>query len=91
MLDLRAHARAEAGVEVRERLVEQEDEGLLDERPTERDALLLAARQLARLALRRWLMSRFSATAFTRESISALGRCWSLSPKAMLSYAVMCG
>ena len=51
MLDLRAHARAEAGVKVRERLVEQEHDGLLDERPTERDALLLAARELARLAL----------------------------------------
>ena len=42
---------AQRGVEVGERLVEQEDERLLDERPAERDALLLAARQLARLAL----------------------------------------
>ena len=52
MLDLGAHPAAERGVEVAERLVEEEDERLLDERPAERDALLLAARELARLAVR---------------------------------------
>ena len=36
---------------MRERLVEEEDQRLLDERPAERDALLLAAGHLARLAL----------------------------------------
>ena len=42
---------AQPGVEVGERLVEQEHERLLDQRPTQRDALLLAARHLAGLAL----------------------------------------
>ena len=50
VLDLGAHPAAQGGVEVAERLVEQEDRGLLDERPAERHALLLAARELARLA-----------------------------------------
>ena len=51
VLDLGPHPAAQAGVEVAERLVEQEDERLLDERPTERHALLLAAGHLAGLAL----------------------------------------
>ena len=51
VLDLGAHPGAERGVEVAERLVEKEDERLLDQRPPERDALLLAARQLGRLAV----------------------------------------
>ena len=51
VLDLGPHPAAQAGVEVAERLVEQEDQRLLDERATQRHALLLPARHLARLAL----------------------------------------
>ena len=51
VLDLGPHPAAQAGVEVAERLVEQEDERLLDQRAAERHALLLAAGHLARLAL----------------------------------------
>ncbi len=49
--DLRAHLHAQAGVEVRERLVHQEDPRLAHDRAAHRDALALAAGELARLAL----------------------------------------
>ena len=45
--DLRADAPPELGVEVRERLVEQQHAGLEDERAGHRHALLLATRELA--------------------------------------------
>ncbi len=50
--DLGAHLHAQARVEVRERLVHQEDPRLADDRAAHRDALALAAGELARLALR---------------------------------------
>ena len=49
--DLLAHRAAQARVEVRERLVEQQHRRLEDQRARERDALLLAARELARQPL----------------------------------------
>ena len=49
--DLGAGLDAQLGVEVRERLVHEEDRGLADDRPAERDALALAAGQLLRLAI----------------------------------------
>ena len=45
-----AHLRAQAGIEIRKRLVEQVDAWLAHERPAERDPLPLPARQLPRLA-----------------------------------------
>ena len=50
-LQLELHLLAELQVEGAERLVEQEHARAVDERAGERDALLLAARELARLAL----------------------------------------
>jgi hypothetical protein len=50
-LDLGAHLDAELGVEVRQRLVEQEDLRMPDERAADGDALPLAAREVARLAV----------------------------------------
>ena len=50
-LDLGAHGQPQRGVEVGERLVEQQELRLLDQRAGERDALLLAAGQLARPAV----------------------------------------
>lgn len=47
---LAAHVLAQAGVEVRQRLVEQQQVGLDDDGAGKRHALLLAARQLCRLA-----------------------------------------
>src|SRR5690348_268233 len=49
--DLEAHLAAEVRVEVRQRLVEQQDAGIGRERARERDALLLAARKLARVVI----------------------------------------
>ena len=51
LADLDPHLLAELGVEVRERLVEEEQLRLDDERAGQRHALLLAARQLAREAV----------------------------------------
>ena len=48
--DLAAHGEAEAGVEIRQRLVEKEELRLLDQGAGERDALLLAARHFATAA-----------------------------------------
>ena len=50
-LDLGAHRDAQLGVEIRERLVEQEDLGIAHDGAAHRDALALPARELARIAL----------------------------------------
>jgi hypothetical protein len=50
-LQLHAHLHAELGVEVRQRLVEQEHLGLLDDGPPDGDALALPARELRGLAV----------------------------------------
>ena len=47
-LDLRAHLGAQLGVEIRQRLVEQEDLGLADDGAAHRHPLPLAARELRR-------------------------------------------
>ena len=49
--DLDPHLDAEHGVEVGERLVEEEDLRLADQRPADGDALALAAGELGRLAV----------------------------------------
>ena len=54
-LDLGAHLHAQLGVEVRERLVEQEHLRIAHDRAAHRDALALPAGQLARLALEQFL------------------------------------
>ena len=51
ILDLGPHLGAQAGVEVRERLVEQEHARRADDRPSHRDTLPLTARQLTRQAI----------------------------------------
>ena len=51
LLDLEPHLGAQLGVEVGERLVEEEHADLLDQRPADGDALPLAARELRRLAV----------------------------------------
>ena len=53
LLDLLSGARAQLGVEVRQRLVEQEHGRLADQRARERDTLALAAGELARAPLRK--------------------------------------
>jgi len=49
------HLLAQVGVERRERLVEQEQQGTIDERARKGHALLLAATQLGRTGLREFL------------------------------------
>jgi hypothetical protein len=49
--DLGAHLEAQLGVEVRQRLVEEEGIGLTHDRPPHRHPLALPARQLGRLAV----------------------------------------
>ena len=51
LLQALAQLRADLDVERAERLVEQQDRRLVGERPRERDALLLAARELALVAV----------------------------------------
>ena len=86
------HLHAQGGIEVGERLVEQEDLGLADDGAADRDPLALAARQLLGLALQQ------------RAEVQDVGRLgrpcasappWTRRPaagvKAMLSATVMCG
>ena len=51
LADLDSHLHAQFGVEIGERLVEQEGRGLAHDRPSHGDPLALPARKLARLAL----------------------------------------
>ena len=46
-LDLAAHGQAQAGVEIRQRLVHQKRRGIAHDRPRQRDPLALPARELA--------------------------------------------
>ena len=74
LLDLEPHLRAQLGVEVGERLVEQEHRGLAHDRAAHRDALALAAGELARLALEKRRRARGSPPPCRRaSSISASG------------------
>ena len=50
-LELILHLAPELQIERAQRLIEQQDRGIDDERPRERHALALAARQLMRLAV----------------------------------------
>ena len=49
--DLEAHLFAQIGVEIAERLIHQKNLRLDDQRARQRDALLLAARQLRRITV----------------------------------------
>ena len=49
--DFRAHLDAQLRIEIRQRLVEQEDRRIADNRASDRDALPLAARKLCRPSL----------------------------------------
>ena len=90
--DLEPHLHAQRRVEVGERLVEQERLGLAHDRAADRDALALAAGELARLAIqivgqverrRRLRDLLFDHVAAAASAI--------FSAKAMLSRTLMCG
>ena len=92
LADLDPHLLAQLGVEIGERLVEQQHVGPDGQRAGQRHALLLAAGELARQARRR---SRRAAPArsasSTRVSISAFGSLRISRPKATFCATVMCG
>ena len=72
LADFGAHATAQAGVEVRQRLVQQKDLRLQHQSPRYRDALLLAARQFGR--------KPFPETAKAHEIEALVGRRLGLGP-----------
>ena len=95
-LELEAHRLAQLGVEVGQRLVEQQQRRLDDEGAREGETLLLAAGQLGRRAGRRSCRSSIvSSTRSRARAISCLARPLPtrphLSGKATLSNTVMCG
>ena len=72
LLDLGAHVDAQLGVEVRQRLVEQEHIRIAHDRAAHRDALALAAGELARLAVEQLARSA-GASATSATALVALG------------------
>ena len=92
LLELELHGFAQLGVERAERFVEQQHGGLVDQRPRQGDALLLAARQLARLAPRSSCPSRPSrATRRRAASRRPATRFLRFRPKATFSQTFRCG
>ena len=92
LLQLEAHLVAPPGVEIGERLVEQQHIGIADQRPRQRDALLLAAGQQRRRPVVQALepealQHRHDLVADLRRPACALPR----SGKAMFSNTFMCG
>ena len=65
-LDLDPHLRAQFGVEVRQRLVEQKHFRIAHDAAAERDALLLAAGQLLRLARQQFVQAEHARGAVDR-------------------------
>ena len=83
-----AHLHAQLGVEVGQRLVEQEHRRLAHDRAAHRDALALAARELARLALQERLeLEDLRRLVCTRVSISASGSRGSQAVRHVVEHA----
>ena len=92
LLELDPHLHAQLGVEVAERLVEQEHLGIAHDGAAQRHALALAAGELARLAVQQGSsMPRMSAARLMRFSISAFSNFRIFRPNAMLPATLMCG
>ena len=91
-LDLRPHRDAQLGVEVRQRLVEQEHLRVAHDRAAHGDPLALPARELLGVAVEQRRQARGSPPpALTLAEISAFGARRSLSEKAMFSATLICG
>jgi hypothetical protein len=91
LLDLGPHVDAELGVEVRQRLVEEEHVRVPHERPPHRHALPLPARKLAGLAAEEMVDLQKLATSFIFLSRSGFGTPCISSPKVMFCPTVMLG
>ena len=90
--DLAAHLHPELGVEVGQRLVEQERLRLLDDRAADRDALALAARQLRRLAVEKMRdLQDVGGAADARRDLGLAATFWQTRPKRRFSRTLMCG
>ena len=90
-LDLDAQFGAQLGVEVGQRLVEQEHVDVAHQRAADGDALALAAGKRRRLALQQRLDLQDSAARATRLAISSLGMPATCSPKDRFPSTVICG
>ncbi len=89
---LRLHLLAQLEVERAERLVEEQDGGLLGQRPGERDPLLLAAGQLGGQPIDEPAQpDQLEVLTRPVRSISAVPRPSIRSPKATFWATVMCG
>ena len=92
LLDLGAHLHAQLGVEIGERLVEQEDLRIADDGAAHGDALALAAGELARIAVEQLLEAEDLGRPLDLAARSPpSGALASVSEKAMFSRTVMCG
>ena len=91
-LDLGAHLDAELGVEVGERLVEEEERGLAGDGAADGDALALAAGELLRLAVEQALdLQDLGGLRSTAAAISARGAPRIFRPKPRFCRTDMCG
>ena len=92
LCELDPHLHPELGVEVRERLVEEENAGLADDGTADGDALALAARELRRLPVEERLDledARHVGDALADHRLRACPSC--ARPKPRLLRTVMCG
>ena len=89
--DLGAHRNPQLRIEIRQRLVEQEDPRLAHDRAPDRHALPLAAGELGRPPLEQLAEPQKPAASRTLRSISGFGVRMFSSPNAMFSCTVMCG
>ena len=85
LLQFDPHLHAQFGVEVRQRLVEQEHLRMAHDRAAERDALALAAGKLARLALQQFLDAEDLGRLLHALGDLGLSNFRIFRPKAMLS------
>jgi hypothetical protein len=89
--ELGPHGDAQLGVEVRERLVEEEGRGIADDGAADRDALPLPARELGGAAVEEVLDPSIRAASPSRATISARAMRVFSSPKDRFWRTVMCG
>ena len=90
-LDLAAHLVAQLGVEIRQRLVEQEDARIAHDGAADRDALALAARELARIAVEQRANAQHRRRALHALFDLGLWHSRARRLKEMLPNTVMCG
>ena len=91
LLDLHAHLDAQLGIEIGQRFVEQEEQGIAHQRPAHGDALALAAGQLPGLALQQMLDLQQPGDARQRFGLHGLGTPRDSMPKVMFSLTVIVG